>query len=260
MSIHPTAIIEKSVELDSSVSVGPFSVLKGKIQIGRGTKIESHVVIGSEHGTVLMGEGNHVFSGAVIGGPPQDLKFKGENTRLEIGDRNTIREFVTLNVGTQTGGGITRIGNDNLLMAYVHVAHDCQLGNNIVIANSSNFAGHVIVEDNVRIGGVCGFTQFTRIGRYSFIAGDSTINKDIIPYSIAQGKYAVPRAANEVGMQRAGFSKEEVDAIYRAIRMLTRGSGTVDEILVEIEQKCMPSDHVKYLIEFIRKAEKGIAR
>jgi UDP-N-acetylglucosamine acyltransferase len=249
MAIHPTAIIEKGVELDSSVIVGPFSVLKGQIKIGRGTKIESHVVIGSEHGTVIIGQDNHIFSGAVIGGPPQDLKFKGENTRLEIGDRNIIREFVTLNVGTKTGGGLTKIGSDNLLMAYVHVAHDCHLGNHIVVANSSNFAGHVIVEDNVRIGGVCGFTQFTRIGRYSFIA-----------YSIAQGKYAIPRAANEVGMQRAGFPKEEVDAVYRAIRMLTRGSGTVEEILGEIEQKCMPSEHVKYLIEFIRKAEKGIAR
>lgn len=260
MAIHPTAIIEKGVELDNSVSVGPFSVIKGKVRIGRGTKIESHVVIGSEHGTVVIGTDNHIFSGAVIGGPPQDLKFKGENTSLEIGDRNIIREFVTLNVGTHTGGGVTRIGHDNLLMAYVHVAHDCQLGNKIVVANSSNFAGHVIVEDNVRIGGVCGFTQFTRIGRFSFIAGDSTINKDIIPYSIAQGKYAVPRAANEVGMQRAGFAKEEVDAVYRAIRMITRGSGTVEETLGEIEQKCLPSEHVKYLIEFIRKAEKGIAR
>jgi UDP-N-acetylglucosamine acyltransferase len=258
--IHPTAIIDKHVELDSTVKVGPYSLLRGRVQIGRGSVIESHVVVGSEHGAVTMGEENHIFSGAVIGGPPQDLKFKGELTKLEIGSKNTIREFVTLNVGTQTGGGITRIGNSNLLMAYVHVAHDCQIGNNIVIANSSNFAGHVTVEDNVRIGGICSFNQFIRIGKFSFIAGDSAVNKDIIPFSIAQGKYAVSRAANEIGMERAGFPKPEIDAVYRAIRLLTKGDRTVEASLQEMQEKCLPSEHVQYLIDFIKKSERGIAR
>lgn len=258
--IHPSAIIDKQVELDSSVSVGPFSVLRGKLRIGRGTKIESHVVLGSEHGSVTLGEGNHIFSGAVVGGPPQDLKFKGEHTQLEIGDNNTIREFVTLNVGTATGGGVTRIGSNNLLMAYVHVAHDCQIGNNIVIANSSNFAGHVTVEDYVRIGGICSFNQFIRIGKFSFIAGDSAVNKDIIPFSIAQGKYAVSRAANEIGLQRAGFTKDEIDKVYRAIRLLIKGDRTVEESISEMTEKCMPSESVQYLIDFIKKSERGIAR
>ena len=258
--IHPSAIIDKQVELDSTVSVGPFSVLRGKLKIGAGTKVESHVVIGSEHGSVTLGKNNHIFSGAVIGGPPQDLKFKGEHTSLEIGDNNTIREFVTLNVGTATGGGITRIGSNNLLMAYVHVAHDCQIGNNIVIANSSNFAGHVTVEDNVRIGGICSFNQFIRIGKFSFIAGDSAVNKDIIPFSIAQGKYAVSRAANEIGLQRAGFAKDDIDKVYRAIRLLIKGDRTVEESLKEMNEKCMPSENVQYLIDFIKKSERGIAR
>lgn len=258
--IHPTAIIDKQVELDSTVSVGPFSVLRGMLKIGAGTKIESHVVIGSEHGSVTMGKNNHIFSGAVVGGPPQDLKFKGERTSLEIGDGNTIREFVTLNVGTATGGGVTRIGSHNLLMAYVHVAHDCQIGNNIVIANSTNFAGHVTVEDNVRIGGVCSFNQFIRIGKFSFIAGDSAVNKDIIPFSIAQGKYAVSRAANVIGLERSGFDKDDIDRVYRAIRLLIKGDRTVEESLVEMNEKCMPSENVQYLIDFIKKSERGIAR
>jgi UDP-N-acetylglucosamine acyltransferase len=259
-NVHPTAIIDKQVELDSTVKVGPYSVIRGRVQIGRGSVVESHVVIGSEFGGVTLGAENHIFSGAVIGGPPQDLKYKGEPTQLVVGDKNTIREFVTLNIGTQTGGGITRLGNYNLLMAYVHVAHDCQIGNNIVIANSSNFAGHVTVEDHVRIGGICSFNQFIRIGKFSFIAGDSAVNKDIIPFSIAQGKYAVSRAANEIGMERAGFPKPEIEAVYKAIRLLTKGERTVDESIKEMQEKLMPSENVQYLIDFIKKSERGIAR
>ena len=136
-------------------------------------RIESHVVIGSDHGVVSIGKNNHIFSGAMVGGPPQDLKYKDEDTRLEIGDENAIREFVTINIGTATGAGVTRIANNNLLMAYVHIAHDCQLGSHIAIANTSNFAGHVTVEDYVRIGGVCAFNQFIRVGKYAFIAGEA---------------------------------------------------------------------------------------
>lgn len=260
VDIHPTAVIDKRVELDEGVSVGPFSVLKGKVRIGRGSRIESHAVIGSEHGVVIMGRNNMVFPGAMVGGPPQDLKFKGEETRLEIGDNNMIREFVTINVGTMTGGGITRIGSENLLMAYVHVAHDCQIGSHIAIANTTNFAGHVHVEDHVRIGGVCSFNQFITIGKYSFIAGDSAVNKDVMPFTMAQGKYAVSRATNEVGLERAGFAKEDIANIYRAIRIVTKGGRTIDEALKDISTDCAPSEHITYLTDFIKRSERGIAR
>lgn len=260
VDIHPTAVVDKQVELAEGVKIGPYAVIKGKVVVGSGTKIDSHVVLGSEHGVVTIGKNNHLLPGAMVGGPPQDKKFKGEVTRLEVGDNNIIREFVTINCGTATGGGLTRIGNNNMLMAYVHVAHDCQIGNNIAVANSTNFAGHVTVEDNVHVGGICAFNQFITIGKYSFIAGDSAVNKDIMPFTIAQGKYAVSRAANTIGMERAGFSKEEVDNVYKAIRIVTKGGRTIEEALDDIQKECAPSENIKYLMNFIRKSERGIAR
>ncbi len=260
VEIHPTAILDKRAELDEGVYIGPYSILKGRVQIGSGTRIESHAVIGCDNSVVTIGKNNHIFSSAMVGGPPQDLKYKGEETRLEMGDGNLVREFVTINVGTATGTGVTRIGSRNLLMAYVHVAHDCKLGSDIAIANTTNFAGHVTVEDNVRIGGVCNFNQFITIGKYSFIAGDSAVNKDVMPFTIAQGKYAVSRASNSIGLERAGFSKEEVDNIYKAVRIITKGNRTIDEALEDIAKECTPSDHIDYLVAFIRKSERGIAR
>ena len=260
VDIHPTAVVDKRVELGEGVKIGPYSVVKGKVIVGQGTVIDSHVVLGSDHGVVTVGKNNHFLPGAMVGGPPQDLKFKGEETRLEIGDGNIFREFVTINVGTAHGGGITRIANHNLFMAYVHVAHDCQMGSHIAVANTTNFAGHVTVEDHVRVGGVCSFNQFITIGKYSFIAGDSAVNKDIMPFTIAQGKYAVSRAPNSIGLERAGYSKEEVDNVYKAIRIVTKGGRTIEESLEEIQQECAPSENIKYLMDFIRKSERGIAR
>lgn len=260
VDIHPTAILDKTVELDSGVTVGPYAVLKGKVFVGSGTVIESHAVIGSTNGVVKIGKNNKIYSSAMVGGPPQDLKYKGEETHLEIGDNNMIREFVTMNLGTVTGHGVTKIGSNNLFMAYVHVAHDCVLGNNIAVANTTNFAGHVTVEDHVRIGGVCNFNQFITIGKYSFIAGDSAVNKDVMPFTIAQGKYAVSRAANSIGLERAGFSKEEVDNVYKAVRIITKGNRTMEEALAEIDTECTPSENIQYLVNFIKKSERGIAR
>jgi len=260
VDIHPTAVVDKNVELAEGVKIGPYSVIKGKVVVGTGTKIDSHVVLGSEHGVVTIGKNNHLLPGAMVGGPPQDKKFKGESTRLEMGDNNIIREFVTINCGTASGGGVTRIGSNNMLMAYVHVAHDCHLHNNIAVANTTNFAGHVTVEDNVHVGGNCAFNQFITIGKYSFIAGDSAVNKDVMPFTIAQGKYAVSRAANTIGMERAGFSKDEVDNVYKAIRMVIKGGRTIEEALEDIQNECAPSENIKYLMDFIRKSERGIAR
>lgn len=260
MGIHPTAIISDQAELEPGVTVGPYCVIRGRVKIGAGTQLDSHALVGSEHGIVEIGKNNHIYSGAVVGGPPQDLKYNGEPTKLTIGDGNRIREFVTINIGTESGGGVTSLGNDNLLMAYVHVAHDCHLGNNIVIANTTNFAGHVVVEDCVRIGGVCSFNQFITLGRYSYIAGDSAVNKDILPFSIAQGKYAVVRATNRIGLERAGFSKEEVENIHRAIRSLIMGNRTIEEALELIHSDCQMDAHMEHLVQFVKNSSRGLAR
>lgn len=260
MSIHSTAIVDETVELGKNVQVGPYSILRGQVRIGDGTRIGSHVVIGSDYGIVELGKDNVIHSGAVVGGPPQDLTYKNEATKLEVGDRNQIREFVTLNCGTQKGGGVTRIGSDGLFMAYVHVAHDCQVGNHVVIANTSQLAGHVIVEDHVKIGGVCRINQFVRFGKHAFIAGDASINKDIIPFSIAQGNYAVARAANSIGLERDGFAASDIEAIYKAIRIILKGGGTIDSAIEEIRTSVPSSEHIEYLIHFMKTSERGIAR
>lgn len=260
MNVHSLAIVDSRAELHPSVTVGPFAVIKGKVILGEGSVVESHAVLGSEHGEMVVGKNNHFYSGAIVGGPPQDLKFKNETTRLEIGDGNIFREFVTVNMGTVTGGGVTRIGHKNLLMAYVHIAHDCQLGSHIAIANASNFAGHVTVEDYVRVGGVCSFNQFIRIGKNSFIAGDSAVNKDIMPFTIAQGKYAVSRALNAIGLERGGYSKDEIANLKKAIRLITMGERTIEEALKEIKEQCKKSEPLDYLVQFVESSERGVAR
>ncbi|MCB0411695.1 MAG: acyl-ACP--UDP-N-acetylglucosamine O-acyltransferase [Bdellovibrionales bacterium] len=260
MAIHPTALVSKEAEVAQDVSIEAYAIVKGKTSIGSGSRIDAHAIVGNDTGLVKIGKNNHIYSGAVIGGPPQDLKYKGEPTQLEIGDNNMFREFCTVNTGTVGGGGVTRIGSNCMMMAYVHIAHDCHFGDGIVIANTTNFAGHVTVEDHVRIGGVCSFNQFITLGRYAYIAGDSTVNKDILPYSIAQGKYAVVRATNKIGLERAGFSKEEVENINRAIRFVIMGSRTIEEALKEIEEGCKPSDSLQHLVQFIQKSERGVAR
>ncbi len=260
MSVHHTAIISPETEMDADVSVGPYAVIRGRVKIGAGSKIEAHAIIGNDFGRVILGKGNLISSGAIIGGPPQDLKYNGEPTELVVGDNNVFREFVTVNTGTLGGGGCTVIGDHNLLMAYVHVAHDCVFGSHIVIANTTNFAGHVMVQDWVRIGGVCSFNQFITIGKYSYIAGDSAVNKDVLPFSIAQGKYAVVRATNKIGLDRAGFSKEEIENIHRAIRLLIMGTRTIEESLQEIKEQCSMTQDIEYLTEFVRKSERGIAK
>ncbi|MCB0364744.1 MAG: acyl-ACP--UDP-N-acetylglucosamine O-acyltransferase [Bdellovibrionaceae bacterium] len=260
MSIHPTAILSDKTEVADGVKIGPYVVTRGRVKIGKGTVIDNHVTIGTDSGIVEIGENNHFLAGAVVGSPPQDLTYRGEATKLILGDRNTVREYCTLNLGTAKGGGVTRIGDDCLLMAYVHVAHDCHIKNKVVIANSAQFAGHVTVEDHVKIGGGCLFSQFITLGEYCYIAGDTAVNKDIIPYCIAYGNFATIRATNKIGLERAGFSKDEVENIHRAIRLVIKGGHTLGEALVKIEETCTPSDHIKRILDFIHKSERGIAR
>lgn len=260
MPIHPSAVISNQAEISQEAEIGPFVVVLGKTKIGAGTRIGPHAVIGNEYGITEIGEGNEISAGAAIGGTPQDLKYKGEATKLIIGDHNRLREFCTINTGTPGGGGVTKIGDHNLVMAYVHIAHDCMIGNHVIIANTTNFAGHVTVQDFVRIGGVCSFNQFITIGKYAYIAGDSAVNKDVLPFTIAQGKYAVSRATNKIGLERAGFAREEIDGIHRAVRLLLMGELTQDEALKEIEAKFPKTDSIEFIVDFIRKSERGIAK
>ena len=260
MAIHETAIIGSDVKLAADVQVGPYAVLKGKVRIGAGTKIDSHATIGSDAGEVIIGEENWIFSGASVGNAPQDLSYKGESSSLVLGDKNVIREFVTLNVGTDKGGGVTQLGNGNLIMAYTHLGHDCILKDNIVIVNSCQFAGHVEVDSNAVVGGMSGIAQFCRIGAFAYIGGNSSVNKDVMPYTIAEGNWAKSRATNKIGLDRAGYSKDEVTKVNKAIRYLTKGERTLDEALGIIETELQGSDLVQHLVQFVKDSKKGIAR
>lgn len=262
MNIHETAYIDSRAQIGKDVFVGPGAVVLGKTVVGDGSYLHNHATVGSNECTTVMGKNNVVFPGAVVGGIPQDLKYKNEDTRLIIGDGNTFRECVTVNTGTVEGGGLTQIGNHNLIMAYCHVAHDCIFGDHIVVANSSNFAGHVILEDHVKVGGVCSFNQFIKIGTHSYIAGESSVNKDIIPYTIARGNYAISTVTNKIGLERSGFEKEEISSLHRAIRVVLKGNDTIEKsietILEQVEQK--PNQLVAHLISFMQSSERGVAR
>jgi UDP-N-acetylglucosamine acyltransferase len=257
--IHPSSVVSKEAELADDVVVGPFCIITGKVRLGAGCVLESHVSMGNEWGIVEVGERNRFAAGAAIGGPPQDLSYKGEPTRVSMGNDNVVREAVTINCGTAKGGGVTRVGNNCLIMAYSHLAHDCQIGNHVVIANVTQLAGHVVFEDHVKVGGICAFNQYVKVGQYAFIAGDSAVNKDILPFTIAQGKYAVMRAANKIGMERSGFDKESVEAIARATRIITKGGGTVEEAIARIRQECPPCAALDAFIKFATESSRGLA-
>ncbi len=259
MKIHPSSIVSPDVELSDDVEIGPYCNIQGQVKIGQGTFIEGHVTVGSRYGLVEIGKNNHIAPGAVIGGPPQDISYKAEPTKLIIGDNNVIREFSTLNIATSKGDGATVVGNNCYFMAYSHVGHDCKIGNNVVVANNSHFGGHCVVEDNVVIGGVCAFNQFSKIGKNSFVAGSSIVNKDVLPFSRAQGNYAIVRATNKVGLLRKGFPKAEVSNIHKAIRIVIMGSSTLEEAYLRIAQECEPSENIEYLVNFIKNSKRGIA-
>ncbi|KHD87875.1 MAG: UDP-N-acetylglucosamine acyltransferase [Bdellovibrio sp. ArHS] len=257
--VHPSSVISPEAEIADDVEIGPYCLIQGKVKIGKGTFIEGHVTLGSRHGVLEIGENNHFSPGAVIGGPPQDVSYKGEPTKLIIGKNNTFREFTTVNIGTPKGGGVTSVGDNCLLMAYTHVGHDCHIGNNVVIVNGCHLGGHCEIEDNVTIGGVSALNQFTKVGRGAFIAGSSIVNKDILPFSRAQGNYATIRATNKIGLSRKGFPREEVANVHKAIRIIIMGSHTVDEGIERIKQECVMSPNIEYFINFIKSSKRGIA-
>lgn len=254
--IHKTSIVDSKAEIDDNVYIGPYCVIEGKVTIKRGTKLLSHVVV---QGRTTIGEDCIISPFASIGGPPQDITYKGEETETIIGRRNTIKEYVTINRGTPHGGGVTRIGDNNFIMAYSHIAHDCKVGSNVIMANCATLAGHVEVEDNVVFGGLCAVHQFCRIGRFAFISGLTGVPKDIPPFMIAAGVRAKLYGLNVIGLERNNFSREEIAKLKKAYRILFRSSLPLSTSLKILEEE-LEGENIKILIEFIQKSKRGICR
>lgn len=253
--IHETAVIDPSAKIADNVTVGPYSIIGPHVEIGEGTWIGPHVVI---QGPTIIGRDNKIFQFASIGEMPQDLKFYGEETYLEIGDRNSIREFCTIHRGTGHDKALTKIGNDNLLMCYVHIAHDCIVGNGNIFANNASLAGHVKVADNVTFGGFSGIFQFCHVGSYSFVATNSVVIKDVPPFVKVSGHYAKPYGLNTVGMQRRGFSSETMLELKRAYKVIYRNGLTVEQAIEELKKTAIPE--VALMMQFLVTSESGIVR
>jgi len=256
MQVHKTAIISKEAELGEDVVIGPYAVISGKAVIGAGSKLASHCVV---EGNTTIGKNCEIFTGAVIGSRPQDLKYKGEQVYLEVGDNNIIREYCTLNPGTEEGSK-TIVGSGNLIMAYSHVAHDCRVGDNCVLANGSTLAGHVTIEDRAVIGGLVAIHQFVRVGKLSIIGGCSKVVQDIPPYSTCDGHPAAVFGLNLIGLRRHNVPKESIGLLDDAFRILFSSGLSVKHALEKLVQEVKLTSEVTYLVEFIKKTERGIAR
>jgi len=255
MPVHPTAIVDPSASIADSAIIGPYCVVGADVEIGARTELKSHICV---EGPIRIGEDNFFFPFSSIGGEPQDLKYRGERTRTEIGDRNKVHEFVTIHRGTEGGGGVTRIGNDNLLQAYVHVAHDVQVGNNAMLGHAVTFAGHVKVCDWAWIGAYTGVHQFCTIGRHSFVGGYSVVTQDVMPFStIVSERIIKTFGANKVGLERRGFSKETVDGLQAAMKLLTHAKLNTSQALEKIRAEVPPCAEIDELIEFIRISQRG---
>jgi UDP-N-acetylglucosamine acyltransferase len=256
--IHDTAIVHPDAQIDPSVEIGPWCTVGANVKMGPGCRLISHVVV---DGWTTMGSNNTVFPFAVLGAVPQDLKYKGEKTELIIGSGNTIRESVTLNLGTVQGGGKTQLGDGNLLMAYVHFGHDCIVGNHNIFANNAGLAGHVTVEDYATIGGQSGVSQFLRVGSYAYVGGQSGADKDVLPYCIALGARPLSvKGTNIVGLRRKGFSAETITKINEAIKLWTRPDIQKEQCLMEIESQYGEFPEIQKMLTFIRKSEMGVVR
>ena len=256
-SIHPSAIIEPTAKLGENVSVGPFSYIGDEVEIGDNTVIESHVAI---KGPCSIGQNNHIYQFSSIGEANQDKKYAGEPTRTTIGDNNVIRECVTIHRGTVQDLSNTIIGNNNLLMAYVHVAHDCVMGDNNIMANNATLAGHVVIGDWCILGGFTGVHQFCRIGSHSFCSISSVVVKDVPPFVMAEGQRAIPRGINSEGLKRRGFSKEDISAVRQAYKTLYRDNLPLDEAIEALKKSAETSEPVKQMADFIVNAPRGIIR
>jgi len=256
--IDSTAIVSANALLASDVVVGPYAVIGPNVTIGSGCVVGPFTRI---EGPAAIGERNQFYGHASIGGPPQDLKYKGEHTELAIGNDNLFREFVTINRGTTGGGGKTTIGNENFFMAYSHVAHDCHVGSHTIFANNATLAGHVEIADYATIGAFSAVHQFCRVGEHAFVGGGSMITQDVMPYAkTVASRDNRSYGINTIGLERKGFSKETVDALQRAYRILIRSKLRVDEALQKIEEELGLFPEARYLVEFVRESKRGIIR
>ena len=263
-SIHPTAIVAAGAHIPASCTIGPFCTIGPNVTLGESCELVSHVVLGGdEAGHLTMGRNNRIFSFACLGISPQDLKYAGEPTRLDIGDNNTFREYVTISRGTAGGGGVTRVGNDCLIMAYTHIGHDSVIGNGCILANSATLAGHVIVEDYAVVGALCPVHQFCRIGRYAYIGGGTTITQDVLPYSltsIERNNHAY--GLNKVGLERRGFTPAQLKELRAAYRTLLASKLNTTDALATIRESIAQGagEHIAYLADFIANSARGIIK
>ena len=257
MKIHPTAVVAPDVELAGGVEIGPYAVVGPDVHIGENTVIGSHVVI---EGHTDIGARCRIFQFASIGVQPQDLKFRGEPTRVVIGNDNTIREFVTIHRATVSDIGVTIMGDHNLIMAYSHIAHNCKLGNHVIMVNAANLAGHIHVEDYAIIGGLTGVHQFTRIGAHCIIGGASAISKDVAPYLLVSGNRAKPHGLNLIGLKRRGFKEGTIRALKDAYRLIFRSSLLLRTAIEKVRNEVEDCPEVRHFVEFIEQSKRGICR
>lgn len=255
--IDSRAVVHEGARLGDGVVIGPYCVVGAEATIGDRTKLTSHVVV---DGRVTLGPDNTVSPFATLGGPPQDLKYAGEPTRVEIGARNRICECVTVSRGTGGGGGVTRIGDDNLLMAYAHIAHDAQVGSRIVFANAATLAGHVEVGDDATVGAFSGIHQFCRIAKHAFIGGYTVVTQDALPWVMTVGNRAKTHGINIVGLKRKGYSPETIDAIKRCYQTLFRSKMLLEDAIAKVEAESGSVPEVRYFLEFVRTSKRGIVR
>jgi UDP-N-acetylglucosamine acyltransferase len=258
MSIHSTAIVDNKAKIHPSCKIGPYCIIGSNVELGKGCHLVSHVVI---EGPTKIGVDNGFFPFSSIGMAPQDLSYAGEPTRLEIGDHNEIREFVTINRGTVKGGGLTKIGDSNLIMAYTHIAHDCQIGSNIIMANAATLGGHVTVEDYANVGALCPVHHFVRIGTHSIIGGGSTITRDVLPFSktsAERGTHAY--GLNAIGLERRGFTKERIKKLHHAYKVLLASKLNTSQALAKLKKEADRGEDVDQLIKFIESSERGVIK
>ena len=255
--IHPTAIVEEGAQIGENVVIGPFCIIGAEVKIGKGTVLNSHVVV---KGITEIGEDNHIFQFSSIGEINQDLKYQGEPTKTIIGDRNRIREHVTIHRGTIQGGGVTRIGDDNLLMINAHIAHDGQNKNRCILANNATLAGHVELDDFVIVGGMSAIHQFVIVGAHVMLGGGSMVSQDVPPYVMAQGNHARPFGVNIEGLKRRGFDKSTLHAIRNVYKLIYRSDKTLEEVMPEIEHYAKTESAISFFINFFKRSTRGIIR
>ena len=255
--IHPQAIVDPTAVLADSVSVGPYSIIGKDVTVGEDTEIGSHVVI---NGPTVIGRKNKIYSFASVGGDPQDKKYNGESTKLEIGDRNVIREYCTISRGTVQDTGVTSIGNDNWIMAYVHIAHDCKIGSDIIFANNTALAGHVEVGDYAILGGFTIVHQFCKIGGHCFTALNTVIAKDVLPYTMISGHKAKPHGLNTEGLKRHNFSSDSITSLRKAYKIIYRSSLTLEQAIEKLETMVEECGEIKELLSFLHSVTRGIVR